>query len=119
MTPDTVTVTSAKPDACAGAVTLIEVGLVEITVAAVTPKLTVAPFVKFVPAISTTVPPVIDPEVGMIPVTVGMATAAKLTEQDAVRAPVVYVDPDQEPAGQLPPTDVDKEYPELAVTVKL
>lgn len=55
----------------------------------------------------------------MIPVTVGMATAAKLTEQDAVIAPVVYVDPDQEPAGQLPPTDVDKEYPELAVTVKL
>jgi hypothetical protein len=89
VTPATVTVTSEKPDEFAGAVTRIEVELLEITVAGVPPKLTVAPLAKFIPAMSTTVPPVVGPDAGMMPVTVGTAVDAKLTEQETVTTPVV------------------------------
>ena len=43
-------------------------------VAAVLPKVTVAPVTKFVPVIVTAVPPAVDPVVGATPVTVGGTT---------------------------------------------
>jgi hypothetical protein len=57
---------------CAGVVAVIEVLLTTLTlVAAVPPKLTVAPEAKFVPVIVTTVPPLAVPDVGEMAVTVG------------------------------------------------
>ena len=62
------------PAACAGAAAVIEVLLVTVTaVAAVPPKLTVAPDTKFVPVIVAPVPPAIGPRPGLIAATVGAA----------------------------------------------
>jgi len=67
-----VTTTFTVPAACAGVVAVIEVALTTVTlVAAVPPKLTVAPDAKPLPVIATDVPPLVLPEVGEIAVTVG------------------------------------------------
>ena len=70
-----VTTTSTAPAAWAGVVALIEVPFTTVTpVAAVPPKLTAAPARKPVPLIVTPVPPLVLPEVGETPVTVGAGT---------------------------------------------
>src|SRR5262249_23978754 len=67
-----VTVTLAAPAACAGEVAVIVVALTTVTaVAAVPPTVTVAPARKPVPVIVRLVPPLVDPDVGATPVTVG------------------------------------------------
>ena len=54
---------------------VIWVGEFRVTdVAAVPPKLTVAPVMKLVPVIVTEVPPAVGPEVGLSDVTTGCAT---------------------------------------------
>jgi hypothetical protein len=66
------TTTLTAPAACAGAVAVIEVLLTTVTLlAAVPPKLTVAPATKFAPVTVTAVPPLLDPELGEIELTVG------------------------------------------------
>jgi hypothetical protein len=78
----------------AGAVAVIDVGLLTVkVVAAVAPKFTAVAAVKLVPVIVTVVPPVAGPAVGLIDVTVGTATyvnwsAAKVAD---VPPPVVTV----------------------------
>src|SRR2546426_12183963 len=60
------------PAACAGVVALICVALTTLTpVAVAPPTVTVAVASKFVPLIVIAVPPVVGPEVGLTPVTVG------------------------------------------------
>ena len=60
------------PAACAAVVAVIEVLLATVTfVAAVPPKLTVAPARKPVPVMVTAVPPAVEPLVGEIALTVG------------------------------------------------
>jgi hypothetical protein len=60
------------PAACAGVVARIEVLLMTLTpVAAVPPKLSVAPEAKFVPVTVTEVPPALVPILGDTDVTVG------------------------------------------------
>jgi hypothetical protein len=60
------------PAACAAVVAVIDVLLPTTTpVAAVPPRVTVAPDWKPVPVIVTAVPPAVDPELGAIPLTVG------------------------------------------------
>ncbi len=67
-----VTVTSTGPGAWAGVVTVMVVALTTVTpVAAMPPKVTVAPLTKFVPVIVTTVPPVSGPLFGETELTVG------------------------------------------------
>jgi len=67
-----VTITVTAPAAWAGIVAVIEVLLTTVTpVAAVPPKLTVAPERNPVPLIVTGVPPFTVPEAGLIAVTVG------------------------------------------------
>ena len=67
-----VTVTSTAPWAPAGAVTVIDVAVNAVTLPALAPKLTVGvPGVKLVPEMVTTVPPVVGPPAGLIPVTAG------------------------------------------------
>ena len=67
-----VTTTFTVPAASAGVVAVIDVLLTTVTpVAAVPPKLTVAPAKKFVPVIVTPVPPAVGPVLGAIEVTVG------------------------------------------------
>jgi hypothetical protein len=67
-----VTTTLTAPAAWAGVVAVREVLLTTVTpVAAVPPKLTVAPVAKLVPVIVTAVPPAVGPLVGATPVTVG------------------------------------------------
>ena len=67
-----VTTTFTAPAACAAVVAVIEVLLTTVTpVAAVPPRLTVAPVKKPVPVMVTAVPPAVVPEVGVIAVTVG------------------------------------------------
>src|SRR3989442_11947291 len=74
--PPTVTMTSARPAACAGVVALICVALTTPTpVAAVPPTVTVALALKPVPVIAIAVPPLVDPEVGLTPLTVGGGSA--------------------------------------------
>ena len=73
--PTVVTVTSTAPAACAGEVAVIWFALFTVNVvAAVAPKLTALAPVKFVPAITTLVPPLEGPELGVTLVTVGAAT---------------------------------------------
>ena len=73
--PGLVTVTVAAPALPAGVVAVIVVLLTTTTfVAAVLPKVTVAPAAKFVPVIVTAVPPTVDPLFGQTLVTVGGAT---------------------------------------------
>src|SRR5205823_11966521 len=70
-----VTVTVTAPAACAGVVAVICVALTTTTfVAAVPPKVTVAPAAKFVPVIVTPVPPAAGPVFGLTPLTVGAVT---------------------------------------------
>ena len=62
--------------ACAGAVAVIDVLLTTVTpVAAVPPRLTVAPARKPVPVMVTGVPPAVVPEAGETPLTVGAGLA--------------------------------------------
>src|SRR3989442_16023159 len=68
---------SRVPAACVGVVALICVLLITLTpVAAAPPTDTVAVASKFVPLIVIAVPPVVGPEVGLTPVTVGGGGAA-------------------------------------------
>jgi hypothetical protein len=90
--PTVVTVISIVPAVPAGLVAVIWVALFTVKVAAlVVPNLTAVAFVRFVPVIVTTVPPVVVPLVGVIPVTVGGAT---------------YVNPSAGPVALVPPTVV-------------
>jgi hypothetical protein len=66
-----VTVTSSAPAASAGEVAVIDVSEFTTNVAEVEPKSTAVAPVKPVPVIVTDVPPAVDPERGLIPVTVG------------------------------------------------
>ena len=67
-----VTVTVTEPATPAGVVAVIVVLFTKTTlVAAVPPKVTVAPEAKFAPAIVTAVPPVVGPLFGLTLVTVG------------------------------------------------
>jgi len=69
-----VTVTSTVAADSAGEVAVTEVSLLTVTpVAAVVPKLTALAPVNPVPVMVTDVPPVLDPELGLTPVTVGAA----------------------------------------------
>jgi hypothetical protein len=70
---DTVTVTA--PALPAGVVALMVVLFVTFTfVAAILPKVTVAPAAKFVPVIVTAVPPLVGPPLGETVLTAGTAT---------------------------------------------
>jgi hypothetical protein len=72
-----VTVTVTAPALRAGVVAVICVPLTTTTLlAAVLPKVTVAPETKFVPVIVTAVPPAVEPLLGLAPVTVGGTTYA-------------------------------------------
>ena len=67
-----VTTRSTAPAAWAGAVAMIDVLLTAVTpVAAVPPRLTVAPETKLVPVMVTAVPPAIGPLAGATEATVG------------------------------------------------
>ena len=73
--PAVVTVTSTVPALPAGAVAVIWVVLLTVTLlAAFEPKLTEAPPVKLVPVIVTVVPAVVGPAVGLMLATVGCAS---------------------------------------------
>src|SRR3954470_17647325 len=66
---------STAPAACAGDDAVICVGLSTVKLAAaVPPKFTAVAPVRSVPVIATLVPPAVEPEVGLTPVTVGPAT---------------------------------------------
>jgi hypothetical protein len=70
-----VTTALTRPAACAGVVAVIVVALTTVTAVAGVPSIVrEAPAVKAVPVIVTLVPPLIGPEIGLIPVTVGGAT---------------------------------------------
>jgi hypothetical protein len=72
--PVVVTVTLTVPADSAGEVATIDVDELTVTAVAVTvPNITVAPEAKLVPVMVTEVPPVVGPEVGLMPVTVGNA----------------------------------------------
>ena len=67
-----VTVTVTAPPLPAGVVAVMDVLLTTTTlVAAVPPKVTVAPLAKFMPVIVTAIPPAVDPLFGATLVTVG------------------------------------------------
>ena len=70
--PIVVTVTSNSPAEPAGSNAVISVADTTVTfVAAFEPNWTVAPLTKFVPVMVTVVPPDVEPEDGLTPVTVG------------------------------------------------
>ena len=71
-----VTCTSTAPGVVvAGEVAVIDVAEFSVTLVATTPpKSTVAPVMKLVPVIVTTVPPPVGPDVGLIDVTAGCTT---------------------------------------------
>jgi hypothetical protein len=70
--PLTVTATETAPALPAGVEAVMVVLFTTTTfVAAVPPKVTVAPVAKFVPVIVTAVPPAVEPLLGEMPVTVG------------------------------------------------
>ena len=74
--PEVVTVRFTVPEP-AGEVAVSEVIELSVTfVAAVPPKLTVAPVTKFVPVTVTVVPPAAGPEVGLRELTVGVEVLA-------------------------------------------
>lgn len=70
--PGFVTVTVTAPTAPAGLVAVIVVLLTVTFVAALLPKLAVAPETKFVPVIVTMVPPLVEPTFGDTLVIVGV-----------------------------------------------
>jgi hypothetical protein len=73
--PGLVTTTSTAPAAVAGGVVaVIVVEFTTVAVAALPPKVTVAPVAKFVPPIVTEVPPACGPLFGATDVTVGCTT---------------------------------------------
>src|SRR2546422_862537 len=65
-----VTVTLAAPAVPGGTVAVIDVDVTDETAAGALPTVTVAPATKFAPAMFTTVPPVVGPELGVTEVTV-------------------------------------------------
>jgi hypothetical protein len=69
--PGVVTVTSTVPTVPAGAVAVMLVALLTVKVARFAPKSTAVAPVKVVPVTVTLVVPVLCPEVGLTPVTVG------------------------------------------------
>jgi hypothetical protein len=70
--PEVVTVTSTAPTVSAGAVAVICVAETYVTlVAAVVPNSTVDALLKPDPVIVTSVPPLAEPELGLMPVTLG------------------------------------------------
>src|SRR5438034_10133226 len=74
-----VTVMFTAPAACAGVVAVIVALFTTLTpVAALPPKLTVAPATKLAPVIVTAVPPTIGPEEGATVLTVGAGADAVL-----------------------------------------
>ena len=77
------TVTSTSPALAAGVATVISVGVSDVTVPAVLPKVTEAPASKSVPVIVTVVPPLVDPEFGATDAIVGLDGVACITT-DAV-----------------------------------
>jgi hypothetical protein len=82
--PEVVTVRFTVPEP-AGEVAVSEVIELSVTfVAAVPPKLTVAPVTKFVPVTVTVVPPAAGPEVGLRELTVGVEV---LADDASMRAP--------------------------------
>jgi len=84
-----VTSTLAVPAEPAGVVAVIEVALTTVTlVAAAPPMVTPVAPVKLVPVIVTFVPPNVEPELGLIPLTVGRGTAVKV-KWSAVTAALV------------------------------
>ena len=73
--PRLVTVTVTAPALSAGVVAVMVVLFTTVTlVAALLPKVTVAPAAKLVPVMVTAVPPEVDPLLGLMLVTVGGAT---------------------------------------------
>src|SRR5215472_4471958 len=86
--PGVVTVTSITPAACAGAVAVMVVALTTLRpVAAVVPNLTAVAPVKFVPVIVTSVPPANGPDVGLRPVTVGLAAYVNWSAAEVALVP--------------------------------
>ena len=84
--PGLVTVTFTVPAEPAGVVAVIVVLLTTVTpVAALPPRLTVAPATKLVPVIVMAVPPVVEPDAGVTLVTVG---AGKTYVKPAVSVPL-------------------------------
>jgi hypothetical protein len=63
--------TRAAPAACAGVITEIDVVLLTLTVAEVPPNVTAEGLARLVPVISTVMPPVGGPEVGLMLVIIG------------------------------------------------
>jgi hypothetical protein len=93
--PLTVTVTVTGPALPAGVVAVMDVLLPTTTlVAAVPPKVTVAPVAKFVPVIVTAVPPAVEPLFGDTLVTIGVSEPAPM---------IGTITPNQ---GVLPPVHV-------------
>ena len=85
-----VTVTSTTPAARAGEVAEIDVSLLKVTpVAGVPPKATVAPLVKLVPVIVTSVPPPMGPMLGLMLETVGATTSSLVIVPVALAVPRV------------------------------
>ena len=72
--PAVVTLTSTVPALPAGDVAVIEVAELAVTVAEFEPKSTAVAEDRFVPVMTTWVPPAADPLIGRIEVTVGAAT---------------------------------------------
>ena len=73
--PGVVTVTSTTPAGFSGAVAVIFVALVTVTlVAALLPNITAVAPVKPLPVMVTLVPPAVGPDDGEIPATAGTAT---------------------------------------------
>jgi hypothetical protein len=72
--PAVVTITSTAPAACAGAITEIDVAEITVNGTAVAPNETPVVPLRSVPVIVTTVPPPVEPFVGLRPVTVGAGT---------------------------------------------
>jgi hypothetical protein len=73
-----VTTTRATLAGCAGAVTEIDVALLELIVAEIPSNVTAEGLARFVPVMTTVMPPVVGPEVGLILVIAG----ADIVDQD-------------------------------------
>jgi hypothetical protein len=69
--PGPVTTSVTAPAACSGVVTVRVVGVCAVTVASVPPKVAPVASPRFVPVMTTLVPPPVDPAMGVSDVTVG------------------------------------------------
>ena len=69
--PGVYTTTPVRPAVPGGVVTVMEVAVSAVIVAAVVPKSTAVASVRYVPVMVTAVPPAVDPVDGMILVMVG------------------------------------------------